>query len=78
MQRERISIGDVIYIESGSGIAKRVGRSDTYAAEFDLEAENYVPVPKGDVFKKKEIIQDVTLYDLDVANARPTVNICFN
>ncbi|POI33037.1 hypothetical protein CIB84_003211 [Bambusicola thoracicus] len=26
---------------------------------------------KGDVHKKKEIIQDVTLHDLDVANARP-------
>jgi RuvB-like protein 1 (pontin 52) len=30
-----------------------------------------VPLPKGDVHKKKEIIQDVTLHDLDVANARP-------
>jgi len=28
-------------------------------------------VPKGDVHKKKEIVQDVTLHDLDVANARP-------
>jgi RuvB-like protein 1 len=48
-----------------------VGRSDAYATEFDLEAEEYVPIPKGDVHKKKEIIQDVTLHDLDVANARP-------
>jgi RuvB-like protein 1 (pontin 52) len=30
-----------------------------------------VPLPKGDVHKKKEIIQDVTLHDLDVANAKP-------
>lgn len=36
-----------------------------------MEAEEYVPVPKGDVHKKKEIVQDVTLHDLDVANARP-------
>jgi len=50
---------------------KRVGRSDAYATEFDLEAEEYVPLPKGDVHKKKEVIQDVTLHDLDVANARP-------
>jgi len=28
-------------------------------------------LPKGDVHKKKEVIQDVTLHDLDVANARP-------
>lgn len=50
---------------------QRQGRCDTYATEFDLEAEEYVPLPKGDVHKKKEIIQDVTLHDLDVANARP-------
>lgn len=48
-----------------------MGRSDAYATEFDLEAEEYVPVPKGDVHKKKEIVQDVTLHDLDTANARP-------
>jgi RuvB-like protein 1 (pontin 52) len=39
--------------------------------EYDLEAEEYVPLPKGDVHKKKEVVQDVTLHDLDVANARP-------
>ena len=26
---------------------------------------------QGDVHKKKEIVQDVTLHDLDAANARP-------
>jgi len=71
IQKEKISIGDVIYIESTSGAVKRVGRSDAYASEFDLEAEEYVPLPKGDVHKKKEIVQDVTLHDLDVSNARP-------
>ena len=50
---------------------KRVGRSDTFATEHDLEAEEYVPLPKGEVHKKKEIVQHVTLHDLDVANAKP-------
>ncbi len=71
LQKERVEIGDVIYIEANSGAVKRQGRSDTFATEFDLEAEEYVPLPKGDVHKKKEIVQDVTLHDLDVANARP-------
>ncbi|KAH8549060.1 RuvB-like 1 [Umbelopsis sp. PMI_123] len=71
IQKEKVTVGDVIYIESNTGAVKRVGRSDAYATEFDLEAEEYVPLPKGDVHKKKEIIQDVTLHDLDVANARP-------
>ena len=30
-------------------------RSDTFATEFDLEAEEYVPLPKGDVHKRKEV-----------------------
>lgn len=66
-----MSVGDVIYIEANSGTVKRVGRCDAYATEYDLEADEFVPVPKGDVHKKKEIVQDVTLHDLDMANARP-------
>ncbi|KAL9272261.1 RuvB-like protein [Drosera capensis] len=69
--KEKVAVGDVIYIEANSGAVKRVGRSDAFATEFDLEAEEYVPLPKGDVHKKKEIVQDVTLHDLDAANARP-------
>ncbi|KAK0670918.1 putative AAA family ATPase pontin [Cercophora samala] len=71
IQKERVTVGDVIYIETNTGACKRVGRSDAYATEFDLEAEEYVPIPKGEVHKKKEIVQDVSLHDLDVANARP-------
>uniref|UniRef100_A0A1B6E6I5 RuvB-like helicase n=1 Tax=Clastoptera arizonana TaxID=38151 RepID=A0A1B6E6I5_9HEMI len=71
LTKEKVEPGDVIYIEANSGAVKRQGRSDTFAAEFDLEAEEYVPLPKGEVHKKKEVIQDVTLHDLDVANARP-------
>lgn len=71
LQKEKVQVGDVIYIESNSGSVKRQGRSDSYATEYDLEAEEYVPLPKGEVHKKKEVVQDVTLHDLDVANARP-------
>ena len=71
MQKEKVNIGDVIYIEATSGSVKRVGRCDAYASEYDLEAEEYVPLPKGDVHKRKEIVQDVTLHDLDIANAKP-------
>lgn len=38
-----------------------MGRSDAFATEFDLEAEEYVPLPKGEVHKKKEIVQVCTL-----------------
>ncbi|XP_059473151.1 ruvB-like 1 [Neocloeon triangulifer] len=71
LQKEKVEVGDVIYIEANSGSVKRQGRSDSYATEFDLEAEEYVPLPKGDVHKKREVVNDVTLHDLDTANARP-------
>merc|ERR1712176_1625017 len=71
LQKAKVEVGDVIYIEANSGVSRRVGRSDQYATEFDLEADEYVPVPKGDVHKKKEVVQDVTLHDLDMANAKP-------
>ena len=57
IQKEKIALGDVIYIEATSGAVKRVGRSDAYASEYDLEADEYVPIPKGEVHKKKEIVQ---------------------
>lgn len=71
LQKEKVKVGDVIYVEASSGVSRRVGRSDAYAAEYDLEADEYVPVPKGDVHKKKEVVQDVTLHDLDASNANP-------
>nr|CAH7747576.1 unnamed protein product [Callosobruchus chinensis] len=57
LQKEKVEVGDVIYIEATSGAVKRQGRSDAYATEFDLEAEEYVPLPKGEVHKKKEVVQ---------------------
>lgn len=78
LQQEHINIGDIIYIESNSGIVKRVGKSDTYSTEYDLEIEDYIPIPKGDVHKKREIVQDLTLHDLDIANAMPSNNSSSN
>uniref|UniRef100_A0A1I8EG93 RuvB-like helicase n=1 Tax=Wuchereria bancrofti TaxID=6293 RepID=A0A1I8EG93_WUCBA len=69
--KQKVEVGDVIYIEANSGAVKRLGRCDVYATEFDLEADEFVPLPKGDVRKSKEVVQDVTLHDLDIANARP-------
>lgn len=44
--QEKVAPGDVIYVEASSGAVKRVGRCDAYATEFDLEADEYVPLPK--------------------------------
>lgn len=70
VQREKVEVGDVIYIEANSGAIMRQGRCDVYAAEYDLEAEEYVPLPKGDVRKTRKVVQDITLHDLDAANSK--------
>ena len=41
-QKENVALGDVIYIEANSGAVKRVGRSDAYASEYDLEVSKWV------------------------------------
>ncbi|KII68350.1 RuvB-like 1 [Thelohanellus kitauei] len=72
--KENVAIGDVIYVEANNGAVKRIGRSENFAHEFDLEIDQYVPVPRGDVLKKKEIMQHLTLHDLDMANAFPDIS----
>ena len=56
LQKEKVEVGDVIYIEANSGAVKRQGRSDTFATEFDLEAEEYVPLPKGRVYDQRDYV----------------------
>lgn len=69
----QVAVGDVIYIESNSGAVKRVGRSDAFATEFDLEAEEYVPLPKGEVHKKKEIVQVLLIFCFSTAQIKITL-----
>uniref|UniRef100_A0A0M3KHL8 RuvB-like helicase n=1 Tax=Anisakis simplex TaxID=6269 RepID=A0A0M3KHL8_ANISI len=57
--KQKVEIGDVIQIEASSGAVKRLGRCDVYATEFDLEADEFVPLPKGDVHKSKEVVQGI-------------------
>ncbi|KAF8885474.1 TIP49 C-terminus-domain-containing protein [Infundibulicybe gibba] len=39
IMREKIVVGDVIYIEANTGAVNRVGRLDVYASAYDLESE---------------------------------------
>lgn len=71
LEQQKIKVGDVIYIEANSGLVRRLGRSDRHASESQLESESFVPIPKGEVHRKREVVQDITLHDLDVANANP-------
>lgn len=41
LQKEKVEVGDIIYIEANSGAVKRQGRSDSFATEFDLEVFSF-------------------------------------
>jgi RuvB-like protein 1 (pontin 52) len=69
--RAGVKVGDIVHVEAGSGVVKRLGRCEAYKAEHGLEADEYVPLPRSEILKKQEVIQMVTLHDLDMANARP-------
>ncbi|KAJ7507366.1 TIP49 C-terminus-domain-containing protein [Mycena galericulata] len=74
---EKIAVGDVIYVEHQTGAVRCAAGWPigyvSYAPSFDLESDAYVPLPKSKVHKRKELVQDVTLGDLDAANAQDIV-----
>ncbi|KAH9255477.1 hypothetical protein BASA81_006596 [Batrachochytrium salamandrivorans] len=41
------------------------------ALQKERRRMSFVPVPKGEVKKRKEVVQMITLHDLDMANAKP-------
>lgn len=69
MLKEKILIGDVIYIEPAQGVIRKIGRSDSYASEFDIGSDKYVPLPRGDVMSRREVLQEISLHEIDVAHA---------
>ncbi|KAL8436890.1 hypothetical protein ACSSS7_001392 [Eimeria intestinalis] len=84
LRKEKVAVGDVIYVEAATGRVRRVGRSEEFAGQFDLEADKVFAsgrfskvVPKHQSTERlfylhcRRLRQDVTLHDLDVANARP-------
>ena len=71
INKAQISIGDLIYFEANSGAIKRLGKSDAYKHVYDLEFDTYLPLPKGEVCTRKEVVQDLVLLDLDIAAANP-------
>ena len=67
-EENNVKVGDIIYIEPNKSLIKIVGKSSLYNLRRNLNSYNYVTLPEGRVFKKKMVVQDVTLNDLDVVN----------
>ena len=56
LSKEGVSVRDAIYINTNSGAIKNVGHSNAYTTKFNLEADEYAPLPKIDVHKKIEVV----------------------
>ncbi|NPA69864.1 MAG: RuvB-like helicase [Crenarchaeota archaeon] len=63
--------GDIIMIDAETGRVIVEGRVEEEAAEkYDISIKRRSEIPKGPVFKEKEIVRFFTLHDLDMYFAR--------
>ncbi len=62
--------GDIIMIDAETGRIVVVGRAEEESSErYDVSVKRRVEIPKGPVFKEKEIVRFFTLHDLDMLQA---------
>ncbi len=63
--------GDIIMIDAETGRVIVEGRAEEEATErYDISVKRRAEIPKGPVFKEKEIVRFFTLHDLDLYFAR--------
>jgi RuvB-like protein 2 len=70
--KERIVSGDVIQINRTTGRITKLGRSINRQKDFDAVGAGvkFVQVPSGEVQKRTEHLQTISLHDIDVINSR--------
>ena len=61
--------GDVIMIDAETGRVVVQGKSEE-SETYDVYVKKRIEIPKGPVFKEKEIVRFFTLHDLDILQAR--------
>ncbi|OII71283.1 uncharacterized protein cubi_01758 [Cryptosporidium ubiquitum] len=72
LQAENIVAGDVISINKSSGKITKLGRSFTRSKDYDAVGyqTRFIACPEGELQKKREVVHNVTLHDIDVINSR--------
>mmetsp|Transcript_47056 Transcript_47056/g.94223 ORF Transcript_47056/g.94223 Transcript_47056/m.94223 type:complete len:434 (+) Transcript_47056:16-1317(+) len=65
---KKLKKGDIVKIEPKNNLVRRVGKSlDLFTGQIE-EGERFLSTPIGKVFKKKLIVKEISLYDLDFLN----------
>jgi len=72
LRQQKITAGDVIEIDKGSGKITKLGRSFTRSRDYDAvgSTTNFVQCPEGELQKRKVVQHIVTLHEIDVINSR--------
>jgi RuvB-like protein 2 len=72
LQKEKVTAGDVITIDKGTGRIAKLGRSFTRSRDYDAMGSQtrFVQCPEGELQKRKEVVHTVNLHEIDVINSR--------
>lgn len=72
LRSEKVSAGDVIRIDKGTGRIRKLGRSFTRSRDYDAVSSTtkFVQTPEGELQKRQEITHTVSLHEIDVINSR--------
>lgn len=72
LMKEKVQNGDVVALEKASGKVTNLGRSTWTTMNYDAVGSRtkFVRCPEGELLKRKEVVQCVTLHEIDVLNSR--------
>lgn len=72
LNKEKITVGDVVTIDKASGRINKIGRSFARSRDYDAMSSDtrFVQCPEGELQKRKEVVHTVTLHEIDVINSR--------
>ena len=72
LSKEKVTAGDVISIDKASGKITKLGRSFSRSRDYDAmgSSTRFVQCPEGELQKRKEVVHNVSLHEIDVINSR--------
>jgi len=72
LSKEKVTAGDVITIDKASGKITKLGRSFSRSRDYDAMGSQtrFVQCPEGELQKRKEVVHNVSLHEIDVINSR--------
>jgi RuvB-like protein 2 len=72
LTQERVTAGDVIRIDKGTGKISKLGRSVSRSRDYDALGSNtkFVQCPEGELQRRTTVTHTVSLHEIDVINSR--------